>query len=564
MNKPKFNPNLPFEIVDEKPLKPKFDPNKPFEVVEGNRDITTTKPEAFIQGLGQGVSLGYLPQIQAATEPYIQKALDFFGGDDSEKKLIEQGFKIRNLPEKSYVERRDEAIRQSEKMSKEQPVASIAGQIAGTIPSAIGATGLFKAGVTSLGKIGQAAKVGALIGAARNPSDKEGEVNPFQVKERAINALKDAATGAVLQGGIEGVGKIGKMLKNSPDTIGKWSQLKSLKASGAMLKDFRKQFGNKRAYELGQAIIDNGLVSVGDDIAEVAAKAEGLKNISGQKIGQIYSQADDAAETIMNSESAAKKIALQDSAIDLDKFSKNFLYKVQEKYTGKAGGETVVNKLASELEQIGLNGEASLSKIKELRSSIDDLINYSKSNLELKPVQSELLNLRNELQNKVRSRLAAIDKINGTKLAKDFAIENKNFSNIAEVARMAQDKAARESSNAAFGLRERISGGIGTGLGASIGSSIGGPAGAAIGGVVGGGLGAISTKVARKYGTPFVAITANKIAKALSKNQRALDVFSDPLIKASQKSPKEFVNAVNILISKPEFKKKVRELKVEE
>lgn len=91
-----------------------------------------------------------------------------------------------------------------------------------------------------------------------------------------------------------------------------------------------------------------------------------------------------------------------------------------------------------------------------------------------------------------------------------------------------------------------------------------GPAGAVVGGLVGGGIGSISTKVARKYGTPYVAISANKIAKALARNQGALDKFSDPLIKAAEKSPKEFVNAVNILLSKPEFKRKVRNLKIEE
>lgn len=320
---------------------------------------TTTKTEAFIQGAGQGLSLGYLPQIQAATEPYIQKALDFFGGDNTNKQLEQQGFKIQNLPEQSYVQRRDEAIKRSQQMEREQPGASMAGQIAGAIPSAVGIGGVFKAGAGAAGKIAQAAKSGGLIGAVRNPGDTEGEVAPLQAKDRALNVLKDAATGAVLQGGIESVGKIAKTLKQAPESLQKWSQLKSVKAGGAMLKDFRKQFGNKKAYELGQTIIDNGIVSVGDDIAEIAVKAEGLKNISGQKIGQIYSQGDEALATLKQQGKVTD--------IDLQEFANDYAENIANKYSGKAGATSIINKVTSELEQIGSNGQVSLSKLKEVR-----------------------------------------------------------------------------------------------------------------------------------------------------------------------------------------------------
>lgn len=517
---------------------------------------TTTKTEAFIQGAGQGLSLGYLPQIQAATEPYIQKALDFFGGDNTNKQLEQQGFKIQNLPEQSYVQRRDEAIKRSQQMEREQPGASMAGQIAGAIPSAVGIGGVFKAGAGAAGKIAQAAKSGGLIGAVRNPGDTEGEVAPLQAKDRALNVLKDAATGAVLQGGIESVGKIAKTLKQAPESLQKWSQLKSVKAGGAMLKDFRKQFGNKKAYELGQTIIDNGIVSVGDDIAEIAVKAEGLKNISGQKIGQIYSQGDEALATLKQQGKVTD--------IDLQEFANDYAENIANKYSGKAGATSIINKVTSELEQIGSNGQVSLSKLKEVRQSLDDMINYSKANNELKPIQSEFLEMRNKMQELAKGKLGEIDRLSGTDLSKQFTKENKNFSSFADVATMAKDKAARESSNGAFGLRERISGGVGGAIGSYTGAAMAGPAGAVVGGLVGGGIGSISTKVARKYGTPYVAISANKIAKALARNQGALDKFSDPLIKAAEKSPKEFVNAVNILLSKPEFKRKVRNLKIEE
>ncbi len=120
---------------------------------------------------------------------------------------------------------------------------------------------------------------------------------------------------------------------------------------------------------------------------------------------------------------------------------------------------------------------------------------------------------------------------------------------------MASDKVAREESNASFGLRERMAGGIGAIVGGGVGASLGGPMGAAIGAGVGGGLNAITTKAARQYGTPFVAMTANKIAKKLIENPGSLGKFSETLIKASEVSPAEFVSAVNLMMKDPEYKK---------
>ena len=42
--KPKFDPNLPFEVVGQSAQKPKFDPNLPFEVV-GEKKTQEFMPE---------------------------------------------------------------------------------------------------------------------------------------------------------------------------------------------------------------------------------------------------------------------------------------------------------------------------------------------------------------------------------------------------------------------------------------------------------------------------------------------------------------------------------------
>ncbi len=670
----------------------------------------TTASESALQHFGNSATYGYLPQIQAAVEPAIQKVTDLFLPSDP------KGFNVQS-PDSSYIQRRDQYIQNQNQMSQDHPVASIAGGIGGAITGGVATGGLISKGLGAgvglvapemgaqiangvrAGSIGQrlrnAAAVGGTIGAIRNPGDTQGEVSPMQPFERVKNIASDAALGGVIQGGGEVLGKVGNAIKNAPETIKNYSQLKALKGTGATLKDFRKAFGNAKANELGQAAIDEGVIGLGDDIHDIAKKAKSIKSEIGNKISSIYDQADElAASSIENSPSkrmasliddelanmksdivqaeagkrssasmingedgqgyiknintstkssfpewnggAAKdetlaalerksgpvyerlvekakdnlrrgyesphagpiapnpeftalekggdvvgnlkrayfeelsnplysdaeinalekelssKIAANSGPqIDLDfkKITEDFSKNVAEKYKGKAGGSEIIKKVQSVLDDISSNEQVGFSKAKEIRSSIDDLINYNKANNEMTSVQSELKNLRNSIQDKVKDNLKKVDDHSGSDLLNRFTRENKRYSNISDLSKIATDKSARINSNAAFGLREQI----GAGAGGAIGATIGGPVGAAVGSVSGGAI----AKVSKNYGTPFVALTANKVARALENNPQALGVFSDPLIKAAKNSSKEFVTSVAILMKNPEFKKAI-------
>ncbi|MGE3608003.1 MAG: hypothetical protein AB7I27_00345 [Bacteriovoracaceae bacterium] len=521
------------------------DPSSPnsWETIPDN----TPQPrsgEAFIQGFGNAASFGYLPQLQAIAEPAIQGALDFIGGDNTDQKLKEQGFTIDQAPEESYVQRRDRYIGEGKRLAQENPGASLAGNVAGALSSGIATGGGLSNLLGTTGKaatfgsrMGDAVKTGATIGALRNPGDTKGEVNVLQLEDRAKNALKDAATGAVIQGGFEGVRAVGTGIKNAGKNLSNYSQNKALKSSGAMLKDFRKAYGNKKASELGQAAIDEKIVNVGDDIADIAKNAEISLKDSGNKIGNIYNKADDITSI---------------SSGDIRKLNNDYLEEASKRLEGTVDGKQVSQKIDDILSTLNENPNPTFGELRKLRASIDDQINYAKSTQDLPKYQEELLHVRNKIQDLVKKRIGDVN----PSLAKDLARENKRFSNISDITKMAKDKMAREEANAAFGLRERISGGAGAVLGGLVGSSVGGPVGTAIGGAVGTGLGTISTKVARQYGTPFVAITANKVAKALQNNQGALGKFSKPLIEASN-NPEMFVATVNNLLKEPEFENKV-------
>jgi hypothetical protein len=523
------------------------------EKMQGSQTSSNDRPvQAAIAGFGQGASFGYLPQLQAITE----KGVDSLFSDNVDEKLKEQGFQ---LPEKpTYTETRDQYIKEGKSLQESNPKSYIGGGIAGSIASGIstgGAVSTLSKGAkatTMAGRFATAAKTGATVGAIRNPGDTEGELNPVQLEERAINAGKDALTGLVLQGGGEVIKKTAEAIKGSPKVIKAWSQIKSYKASGAMLKDFRKSFGNRKVSEIGQLMIDKKIVSLGDDVADIAKKADIAREDVGSTISKIYESADDTLSTIDPVKLTPEQSrALVSSEIDLGNFANAYKADLLKRFKGLSGSSTVVARISKELDDIAVNGKVTLKKLQEVRRSIDEQINFSKSTQELKGVQEELLGMRNKLQDIAKQRLLAVDKVTGGTSARELVKANKDYSNLAEVTKIANDRVARDSSNAAFGLRERISGGTG----AVVGGMVGGIPGAAIGGVIG----SMTTKVARNYGTPFVALAANRAAKALENNKELLGKFADPLIKAAT-SPKEFVAAIDLMMKDPEFKKKVQNI----
>lgn len=485
--------------------------------------------EALLQGFGQAGTLGYLPQIQAGAQRAVESIASFIPGTDAyeTQKLREQGF---NIPEQDYTQARDQFAQYQQQLERENPKSYTAGQVAGGLASSIGAAPM--AGASTIAKIGQAAKTGAAYGFLKNPGETEGDISPLQIEERLKNASIDAVFGAAGQGVLSGASMAASKVKELPTTLKRYAELKSLKSAGAMLKDFRKAFGNKKAYQLGREVLDSGIVASGDDIADIAKKAEIARVASGNKISSIYDKADNVIGTKFDP-NEIKDIVL------------NYSVEASDRLKGRIDQAEISQKMQGILDEIASNPSPTFKELKTLRQSIDDQINYSRATNDMPMYQSELVALRNKIQEGVKNKLQKVN----PKLAKDLVKENKSYSNLAEISKMAKDKAAREESNSAFGLRERISGGVG----ATIGATMGGAPGAIIGGAVG----AITTKVARQYGTPLVAKVADKAARTLEKNPQLLGEFAQPLLKAASENPEAFVKIISKLRTDPKFQKRL-------
>jgi hypothetical protein len=103
-------------------------------------------------------------------------------------------------------------------------------------------------------------------------------------------------------------------------------------------------------------------------------------------------------------------------------------------------------------------------------------------------------------------------------------------------------------SNRIYGLSEQI---------AATGGAI------AKGPIAGVGLG-VGSRLVKKYGDSIAASSANRIGQILDKNPKALGAFSKPLLWAAGRSPQQFASAVNSMMKKPEFKKKLMEIEKSE
>ncbi len=171
--------------------------------------------EAFTEGFGQTATMGYAPQLQAATQQLMPDP-----SADVDEQLKAQGFNIQQ-PENTYVAARDRFIDRGNQLQKEQPLAMGTGQVVGAINNAIltgaglgkVAPGLASKAMSLKGALGKGAATTGLMGAIYNPGDETGVVhNPIegdvQAGDRAKNAAMSAAVSLPLSAVGYGVGRV--------------------------------------------------------------------------------------------------------------------------------------------------------------------------------------------------------------------------------------------------------------------------------------------------------------------------------------------------------------------
>lgn len=506
------------------------------------------KTEAAIQGFGKGATLGYMPQLQALAA----KGVDYISGEPSDIEALEaQGFQVEQQPQESYTELRDKFKGREQALEKQHPIASTAGQLAGGLTAGLAIpAGAAAKGAGLAARTGAAVATGAGMGFLQNPEDVEGEIDPLQLQERLKNAGMGALTGLIAQGSIEGIAKAARGIRAIPNNLKRFSEIKSFKASGAMLKDFRREFGRKKVNDIGRSMLDYKIVSLGDDVADIAKKAEIMRSEVGGNISKLYGGADELVTARLNTLKPEQAKKILDNSLNTSRLRSEFLQEMGSRLKNNVNRNKVTKQMRQTLDDIAELGDGlTLQKWKELRESLDDSIDFAKKN-ELGTVKGELVSLRNKMQDMAKKKLGAIDDVFGGSRLKEINKFNKDYGNLKTVSDMAKDKVAREEANALMGLRERISGGVG--------AVVGGMAAGPMGALAGGALGSVATKAMRQYGNPATARIADSLGDILQNNPNLLGKFARPLIEAVQSNPAKFVTTVEAFMADPEFKKVVK------
>jgi hypothetical protein len=468
------------------------------------------KAQTYLENFGNAVSLGYLPQLQAGAT----KGLEAVGA----------------LPETKYLDERDANIQRIAQESERNPEAATIGKIGGTISGGFMApeAPVLK-GAGLMKSIGRGAIIGTGYGAAQNPGDVPGELSPLQAEERAKNAGKGALIGAGM-GAASSVAQKGiSALRNSADAAQEVANTQAVRASGGMLKDFRKMNARNQVDDIGQFALDNKIVEAGDSVHDVAEKANDFRKQSGDNLSKIYSEAQSAAEqnkaanAMEVNPNAPKQIGTAQVDANVRGFnpsrdSDEILKSVQDEMGDSPKAASALNEAKAYMEQLKSKYGDNILDPKvanNIKTELDKEINYNRNPLTKDPAKEQAYSqMRDYINKAVQNHVDDLGNATGNpELANQLKQANKDYGYARQLQNMAQDRVSRETANRMFGLTDTIAAGAGGIAGLAEGAAMGHPI---EGGIVGLGAGLVN-KAARTYGPSVLAGAANAAAPILEK-----------------------------------------------
>lgn len=431
MPKPAFDQSKPFEKVAQ--VKPEFDPSKPFDTAKDFKPNVIDvggAATAFRNSIANVATIGYLPQISAALEPAIAKGYGLIYGDEA----------LKNYPKSTGTERRDYASARLAKEKKEHPIPVGAGMVVGSL----GTGGLLSKilpainATSKLGKIGQAAKSGAILGAATNPGDTAGEINPIQLDQRIVNAGAGALLGGTLQGSADAGSGIANWLKTK-------AAQKATRALGRPTPTVAQKMANTgQDKELGRTLLDEGAIPILGTPKRIEGRVEALREKAGQDVGNLIKAAGD------------KKV------IDTEALAVEFLDSpaIQSLRT-TPGMESMVAKSEQMAETMAKSKMLSLEQAQSLRQQIDKSINFAKKSDDLRGSMGLLYDLRTSLRDKMDDAIAALN------IAEKGALKstNKKYSQLSQAHEIIDKEMGRQQANRSLSLTDNIWGAAGASTG---------------------------------------------------------------------------------------------------
>lgn len=439
---------------------------------EEPRGFTEDKPsqtEATARSVGQGLTFGLMDELA--------------GGAMGAADVATSDKELKDLPE-LYRQYRDMQRERDAQSSKDFPKTSIAGEIAGSIPTAFTPMGASTTAAKS-------AKLAGLMGLGKSEADltKPGIKN---LGEAALDTGSSALMGKYAHKGADYLGrglkniKAGKPFNWLGDTLQTEAEDTALGVLGTSKKALEKEMGGSSA-EIGyrRGMGEKALENIKATGGPQAVREKTLKQIdhieetkkpliqeANDKLKSLLTTGNSAetSEILLNEGSLASQLnKLKDKVIEHKQTVSTNIGEVQglsdrlsetvRRYAGKDNDIFALNEFKKALgKEIGDPGFA--KKVQDLPEDAEFLRRtYSMVNKRIE-----------ELANKVSPEL-------GTKI-RALNMEESNLIGLRDAAFQAELSAVKNTGSA-------IGDAAASGIGATIGATIGGPVGAAIGGVTG-------------------------------------------------------------------------------
>lgn len=449
--------------------------------------------EAALQGVGQGLTLGYLPEIQARTAQGLQYILpESMGGGGNQ----------------SYEELKKEFKNREASLKQGSPSAYTAGLVGGSVALPLPGAGAAK-GATVAARTAHAALKGAAVGGGigglQNIEDSENMSLKENLEERLDRAIKGAALGGALGAGFqsaaEGIKAIAKPAKEY--LAGK---VMGLQGQSAKAEKLIKQ---GKIEPLTKFMDEQGMLLPGATTKKVMEKSQKIIDDTGKEIGDVYSKiAKETAEGVNLENATPESINnFLKNQLDSQSVADDVIREAKQRLDIGEIDDAAFRAIENESNRLAKHGN-SIEEFLRYRKGLDDRLNnvYKKQFVQdLTDKEEALLTMRRAVKTRMDNNIESIDQAlssKNSKLLKDLNDRYGKAKTLFDVSSKYETKGAAKS---LIGLPETIAGG--------------GAAGA-IGGIPGvlGGIGtAIGLKTARKYG-PGLGYQTLKGAEAAAKS----------------------------------------------
>lgn len=337
----------------------------------------------------------------------------------------------------------------------------------------------------------------------------------FDEKKNAVDTILDPAVAIAhgvasemggqlaakgLQTAVNSVPNVGSYLRDAADSL-------AARSLGTERGSVNKM-GIDKVKQAGRYALDEGIITPLSSTDDMLEKAAERKLIGGQRMGQVYSQIDDAGASTFNP---------LDEAVKVEKEMGGFWRSPINR------SET--NQLENTLESISMRGDKNIP-IKEAQLLKEELGKVAKWNVPKDRI-TDKEQMARDAYRMISNRIDEVVDAGANSIGKDDLLSllkqgRKDYSNATTAEALLNVKQAREQGNKIFGLTDTIFGSNLVAAGAP-------QAAAALG----------TKKILEGYGAQNAALAADKISKFLLKSPKMVEI--------SKSSPRLFQTIVDRL-----------------